>query len=175
MYKKDEWKLCPMTVSQITGRQSSSPKTGGQIMGCWKIAVIVVCQVRKGQSELMGSICCTWIPFILITISQSHHSSLSVLYSANPQVDPKTHTGISTVVLFLCHDSHNPLCLWIYVLCLDSFFVMIMSYHTFLLQLWQFCLLSAPLWFPCLHTLYLLFIFSYWSMCSPALNSWVYN
>ena len=66
---------------------------------------------EKGQGKLMGSICCTQIPFILITISQSHHSPLSVLYSANPLVDLKTHTGTGTIVLFLCHDSHNPLCL----------------------------------------------------------------
>ena len=54
---------------------------------------------------------CTQILFILIVINQSHHSPLSDLYSANPQVDLKTHTGTDTVVLFLCHDSHDPLCL----------------------------------------------------------------
>ena len=111
---------------------------------CWQS--LVVCWVRKGQGKLMRSIRCTQIPFILVAISQSHHLPLSVLYSADPLVDPKTHIGTDTVVLFLCHDSHNPLCLWIYVLCLDSFFVMITSYHTFLSQSWWFCLLSAPLW-----------------------------
>ena len=67
--------------------------------------------MKKGQSELMGSIHCTQIPFILTVINQSHLLPLSDLYSANPQVDPQTHTGTDTVVLFLCHDSHNPLCL----------------------------------------------------------------
>ena len=64
-----------------------------------------------GQGELMGSIHCTRIPFILIKISQSYLSPLSKSYSSNPLPDPKTHFGSGTVVLFLCHDSHDPLCL----------------------------------------------------------------
>ena len=48
----------------------------------------------------MESICCTWIPFILVVTSQSHHSPLSLLYSANPLVDLKTHTSTGTVELF---------------------------------------------------------------------------
>ena len=48
----------------------------------------------------MGSIHCTWIPFILVAISQSHLSPLSGPYSANPLVDPKTHIGTGTVELF---------------------------------------------------------------------------
>ena len=55
---------------------------------------------EMGQGELMGSIHCTWIPFILITINQSHLSPLSKSYSANPRVDPKTHFGTGTVELF---------------------------------------------------------------------------
>ena len=46
---------------------------------------------EKGQGELMGSIHHTRIPFILVTTSQSRLSPLSILYSANPLVDPKTH------------------------------------------------------------------------------------
>ena len=61
-------------------------------VGHWKNSV----SSEKGQGKLMGSICCTWIPFILIAISQSHHLPLSVLYSADPLVDPKTHTGTGT-------------------------------------------------------------------------------
>ena len=53
-----------------------------------------------GQGELMGSIHCTWIPFILVTTSQLHLSPLPRPYSANPPVDPKTHIGTSTVELF---------------------------------------------------------------------------
>ena len=86
-------------------------------VGCWQS--LVVCWVRKGQSKLMGSIRSIWIPFILIVISQSHHSPLSVFYSTDLQVDPQTHTSTDTVVLFLFYDSHDPLCLCIYVLCLD--------------------------------------------------------
>ena len=53
-----------------------------------------------GQGKLMGSICCTQIPFILVMISQSHLSPLLKSYSTNPLVDLKTHFGTSTVELF---------------------------------------------------------------------------
>ena len=55
---------------------------------------------EKGQGELMGSIHCTWISFILVVINQSHRSPLSPLYSADPLVDPKTHIGTSIIELF---------------------------------------------------------------------------
>ena len=55
---------------------------------------------EKGQGELMGFICCTQIPFILVAINQSHLSPLLKSYSANPLVDPKTHFSTSTVELF---------------------------------------------------------------------------
>ena len=55
---------------------------------------------EMGQGKLMGSIHCTQIPFILITINQSHLLPLSKSYSANPLVDPKTHIGTGTVELF---------------------------------------------------------------------------
>ena len=125
---------------------------------------------EMGQGELMGSVHCIWIPFILVATSQSHLSPLPKSYSVNPLLDPTTHFGTGTVWIVLCHDSHNPLCLQTYVLCLAFFFVTIMSYHTFFLQLWWFCLLSAPLWFHCLHTLYYYLFLTNWSVCSPALN-----
>ena len=65
-------------------------------VGHWRNSV----SNEKGQGKLMGSIHCTQIPFILIVISQSHCLPLSLLYSANPLVDPKTHTGTGTVELF---------------------------------------------------------------------------
>ena len=67
--------------------------------------------IEKGQGKLMGSIHCTWIPFILIVINQSHHSPLLVLYSVNPQEDPKTHIGTGAIVLFLVMILTTPLCL----------------------------------------------------------------
>ena len=73
---------------------------------------------EKSQGELMGSIHHTQIPFILVVTNQSHLLPLSRPYSANPPGDPKTHIGTGAVELFLCHDSHNPLCLSTYVLCL---------------------------------------------------------
>ena len=65
-------------------------------VGHWRNSVLS----EKGQGELMGSICCTQIPFILVTTSQSHCSPLSLLYSADPLVDLKTHFGTSTIELF---------------------------------------------------------------------------
>ena len=56
---------------------------------------------EMGQGKLMGSIRCTWIPFILVMINQSHLSPLSKSYSANPLEDPKTHIGTGTIELFL--------------------------------------------------------------------------
>ena len=53
-----------------------------------------------GQGTLMGSVCCTWIPFIFVMTSQSHLLPLSRPYSANPPVDLKTHIGTGTVELF---------------------------------------------------------------------------
>ena len=55
---------------------------------------------EMGQGELMGSICCTQIPFILVVTSQSHLLPLLKSYSSNPLVDPKTHFGTGTVELF---------------------------------------------------------------------------
>ena len=64
---------------------------------------------EMGQGELMGSIHCIRIPFILIAISQSHLSPLSKSYSANPLVDPKTHFGTGTIELFLSWFSWTPM------------------------------------------------------------------
>ena len=72
------------------------PDDGMLYVGHWRYSV----SSEKGQGKLMGSICRTWIPFILIKISQSHCSPLSVLYSADPLVDPKTHTSTGTIKLF---------------------------------------------------------------------------
>ena len=120
----------------------------------------------------MGSICCTRIPFILIAISQSHRLPLSDLYSANPQVNPKTHISTNVVVLFLCHDSHDPLCLWIHPSIFRFLLFIITSYHTFLSQSWQFCLLSAPLWSCCLHTLYCYLFLAIGPCTTLPLTSW---
>ena len=54
------------------------------------------------------------------------------------------------------------------------FFVTITSYCIFLSRSWQFCLLSAPLWFCCLHTFYCYLFLANWSMHCPALNLLVY-
>ena len=55
---------------------------------------------EMGQGELMGFICCTRIPFILIVANQSHLSPLLGSYSANPLEDLKTYFGTGTFELF---------------------------------------------------------------------------
>ena len=52
---------------------------------------------EMGQGELMGSVHCIWIPFILVATSQSHLSPLPKSYSVNPLLDPTTHFGTGTV------------------------------------------------------------------------------
>ena len=117
-----QWVIVPrshLVVNLMIGQQPSMPQVGGWTIGCWRLAAIGSVSKRKGQNNLMGSIYYTRIPFILVVISQSHLSPLSDLYSADPQEDLKTHHSTNVVVLFLCNDSHDPLCLWIHVLCLD--------------------------------------------------------
>ena len=100
-------------------------------VGHWRNSV----SSEKGQSELMRSICCTQIPLILVMTSQSHHSPLSGPYSANPQVDPKTHTSTNAIVLFFVMILTTPPMLMNPCSMFRLFFIMIMSYCTFLLQL----------------------------------------
>ena len=130
--------------------------------------------MREGQGKLMGSICCPRIPFILVMINQSHPLPLSGPYSVNPQADPKTHINTNVIVLFLCHDSHDPLCLWIHVSIFWSFLCQITSYHIFLLQSWCFGLLLAPLWFHWLHILYCCLFVAMGLCTNPTLNPLVY-
>ena len=86
-------------VSEIVGRDRS-PKVTALMIGCWSRDIWTGALSEMGQSELMGSIRCTWIPFILVTTNQSHLSPLSKSYSSNPLIDPKTHFGTGTVELF---------------------------------------------------------------------------
>ena len=102
-------------VIKIVGLDRS-PKVAALMIGCWSRDIWTSGSSEMGQGESMGSIHCTWIPFILVKTSQSHLSPLSESYSSDPYQDLKTHFGTGTVVLFLCHDSHDPLCLRIHVL-----------------------------------------------------------
>ena len=86
-------------VIEIVG-QDRSPKVAALMIGCWSKDIWTSALSEMGQGELMGSIRCTQIPFILVAISQSHLSPLLTSYSSNPPVDPKTHFGTGTVELF---------------------------------------------------------------------------
>ena len=91
----------------------SSPKMADLMMGCWDKDIRNSVLSEMGQGELMGFIHCTWIPFILIAINQSHLSPLSRSYSANPLVDPKTDFSTvfslsrSRLIASLFHDNDD--------------------------------------------------------------------
>ena len=104
-------------VSEIIGRDHS-PKVAALMIGCWSRDIWTSALSEMGQGELMRSIRCTWIPFILVAINQSHLSLLSESYSSNPLIDPKTHFGTGTIELFFVMILTTPLCLPTYVLCL---------------------------------------------------------
>ena len=86
-------------VIEIVGLDCS-PKVAALMVGCWSRDIWVRWLSERGQGELMGSIRCTRIPFILIVISQSHLSPLSEPYSSNPLLDLKTHFSTGTIQLF---------------------------------------------------------------------------
>ena len=86
-------------VSEIVGLDRS-PKVAALMIGCCKRDIWDRMLYEIGQGELMRSIRCTRIPFILVTISQSHLSPLSEPYSSNPLPDPKTHFSTGTIELF---------------------------------------------------------------------------
>ena len=71
-------------VSWIMGQRPCSknrrPDDGMLHVGHWRDSV----SDEKGQSELMGSIRCTRILFILVTTSQSHCLPLSLLLLSQP-------------------------------------------------------------------------------------------
>ena len=85
----DDWTTAVFSKDQ-------RPDDGVLHVGHEKYSVLT----EMGQGELMGSIRCTQIPFILIMTNQSHLSPLSRPYSANPLVDLKTHISTDTVKLF---------------------------------------------------------------------------
>ena len=80
----------------------------------------------------MGSIRCTWIPFILTMINQSHLSPLSKSYSTNPPVDPKTHFSTSTIELFFVTILTTPYAYQTMFYVYPFFFVTIVSYRIFI-------------------------------------------
>ena len=86
-------------VSEIVGRDRS-PKVAALMIGCWSKDIWTSALSEMGQGELMGSVRCTRIPFILVTINQSHLSPLSRSYSSNPLEELKTHFSTSTDELF---------------------------------------------------------------------------
>ena len=83
------------------------PNDGMLHVGHWGI----VC-VKSERSRQVDGIYLLYLDSLYPHHDQPITSLATItLYSANPLVDLKTHTGTSTVELFLCHDSHNPLCL----------------------------------------------------------------
>ena len=94
-------------VNEIVG-QDRSPKVAALMTGRWSNDIWTSALTEMGQGELMETIRCTRIPFILVAINQSHLLPLSKSYSANPLLDPKTHFGTGTNELFFVMILTNP-------------------------------------------------------------------
>ena len=112
-----------------------------------------------GQGGLMGSLCCTQIPFILIAINQSHLSPLSMSYSSNPLVDPKTHFGTGTnelffVMILTTPMLTNPCSMFSLFLCHDH---ILLPFHFAIMTI---LLTVSPTLGPLLTHSLLIFIFS---------------
>ena len=156
-------------VIEIIGLDCS-PKATALMIGCWRRDIWTSGSSEMGQGELMGSIRCTQIPFILVMISQSHLSPLSKPYSSNPHPDPKTHFGTDTVVLFsLSWFSRPPMLM--NPCSMNSFFCHdhVLSHLCFTIM--TFLLTVSPTLVPLLtHSLLLSIFLANWSMRSPALN-----
>ena len=164
-----------LVVNWMIGWWPSSLKTGGQIIGCWMLAVIGSVS-SKGRSKQVYGI------YLLYSDSfyPCYDQPITLLATIGPLLSQPTgrsedpHRYQYHCIISLSWFSWPPMLMnpcSMFRFC----FVTIVSYHTFLLQLWQLCLMSAPLWFRCLYTPYCYLFLANWSMCYPALNFLVYN
>ena len=154
-------------VSWIIGQQPSSPKTGGRMMGCWILAVIgsVLSEERS-----------KWVDGIYPLYSDSLYPHYNQPITSLATIDPllSRPTGRSKdphwywrhCIVPLSWFSQPPMLMNLCSMFGFSF-VTIASHCTFFSRLWQFCLLSAPLWFHCLYTLYCYLFLAKWSMHAP--------
>ena len=81
------------------------------MIGCWMLAVIGSVSSEERSKQVDG---------IYLLYSNSLYPHCDQPITSLATIDPllsqptgrsETHTSTSTIVLFLCHDSHNPLCL----------------------------------------------------------------
>ena len=114
-----------------TGQWPSLAKTGGWIIGCWRLVAVGSVLSEERSKWVDGIYPCTQNPFILIIISQSHLSLLSDLYSANPLVDPKSpHWYQCYCIVPLSWFSQPPMLMNLCSM-FRPVFVTITSYYTF--------------------------------------------
>ena len=162
-------------VNWIIRQWPSSLKTKGQMIGCWILAVIgsVLSEERS-----------KWVDGIYLLYSDSFYPHRNQPITILTTIEPlfRRPTGRSKdphryqyhCIVSLSWFSWSPMLMNLCSM-FRLFFIIIMSYHTFISQLWWFCLLLALLWFHCLHTPYCYLFLANWSMCCPALNSLVYS
>ena len=150
------------------------PKTGGQTIGCWMLAVIgsVLSEERSKRVDRI-------YPLYSDSLYPQCDQLITSLTTINPLLSQPTgrskdpHQYWYHCIVSLSWFSQPPMLMNLCSM-FRFFFVTITSYHIFLSQSWQFCLLSAPLWFCCLHTFYCYLFLANWSMHCPALNLLVY-
>ena len=162
-------------VNWIIGWQPSSLKTGRWMIGCWMLAVIGSVPSEE-RSEWVDGI----HPLYSDSLYPHHDQPITLLATISPLLSWPTgrsenpHQYQYCYIVSLSGFSWPPM-LMNPCSMFRTFFVTIMSYHTFFLWLWHFCLLSAPLLIHCLHTPYCYLFLASWSVHCPALNPLVYN
>ena len=88
-----------------------SPKVAALMIGCWSRDIWFSMLTEMGQSELMGSIRCTRIPFILAAINQSHLSPLlDLTHPTHSQIRRPT-LALVPLYCFFVMILTTPLCL----------------------------------------------------------------
>ena len=81
------------------------------MIGCWVLAVIGSGLNVERSKRVDGN-----YPLYLDSFYPRHDQPITLLATINPLLSQPTNRSkdphqYRTVVLFLCHDSHNPLCL----------------------------------------------------------------
>ena len=157
------------------GQWSSLAKTGRWTIGCWRL-VAIVSVLREERSKQVDGIYLLYLDSLYLR----HDQPITSLATIGPLLSWPTgrsedpHQYQYPCIVSLSWFSQPPMLMNPCSMFRFSF-VMIMSYCTFILQLWWFCLLSAPLWFHSLHILYCYLFLASGPCTGPTLNYLVYN
>ena len=167
--------ICPSPVWQLPSGQTQFGWVCWWMMGCWMLAVIGSVSSKERSRRVDGI-----YPLYLDSLYPCHNQPITLLATISPLLSRPTgrskdpHWYQYCCIVSLLWFSWPPMLMNPYSM-FRPFSVILTSYCTFILWSWQFCLLSAPLWFCGLHTLYCYLFLANWSVHCPALNLLVYN